>query len=121
LALAGGAVVIVYGARNVTAAVTSANATSTSTAGSGTGALAKGAAGMSANQKAFAQELQTKTGLDPAVIAAWMAAEEPVGAASGYGGTQDWLNVGITDTGPLGAGNSAWQDPVAAADATAAW
>lgn len=75
----------------------------------------------SAQQAAFATELQRQTGLDPAVIAGWMAAEEPPGSQSGYGGTQDWLNVGITDSGPRGAGNPAWQDPVQAAALTASW
>lgn len=123
LALAGGTVVIVYGTRSVKDAI-AANATSSatpSTSTSGSGTVAPGAAGFSANQKAFAAELQAKTGLDPGVIAAWMAAEEPVGATSGYAGTQDWLNVGITDSGPEGAGNSVWQSPVTAADATAQW
>jgi hypothetical protein len=131
LALAGGGVVILYGTRSVktafgatpatSATSTAATAGGTGASGSGTVATGGAAAGMSANQKAFAGELQAKTGLNPAVIAAWMAAEEPVGANAGYAGTQDWLNVGITDSGPLGAGNTQWTDPVAAADATAAW
>lgn len=75
----------------------------------------------SQNQKLFAAALSQASGLDPNAVKAWMIAEEPAGAQSGYKGTQDWLNVGITDTGPLGAGNSVWRDPVSAGKATANW
>jgi hypothetical protein len=121
MALAGGAVVIYYGAKQTKTSLASTGSSTGATTATGTGSLAKGAAGFSANQKAFASELQAKTGLDPGVIAAWMAAEEPIGATSSSGGTQDWLNVGITDTVSLGQGNPEWQNPIAAADATAQW
>jgi cell wall-associated NlpC family hydrolase len=75
----------------------------------------------SQNQKLFASALSKATGLDPNTVAAWMVAEEPAGAQSGYAGTQDWLNVGITDSGPMGANNPAWKDPVQAAQTTANW
>lgn len=72
-------------------------------------------------QQAFISTLSGATGLNPGVVAAWVAAEEPVGASAGYHGLQNWLNVGITDSGPRGAGNPAWRDPVQAAHMTAAW
>lgn len=75
----------------------------------------------SGNQMKFLNAVVSGTGLHPGVVAAWMAAEEPVGAQSGYRGTQDWLNVGITDSGPRGQNNSVWADPVKAGQATAAW
>jgi hypothetical protein len=75
----------------------------------------------SQNQKLFAAALAQGTGLDPNAVKAWMIAEEPAGAQSGYKGTQDWLNVGITDSGPRGAGNNVWADPVSAGKATANW
>jgi len=76
---------------------------------------------LSQNQKLFASALTSATGLDPRTVEAWMVSEEPAGASAGYQGTQDWLNVGITDAGPRGAGNQVWQNPVSAAKATANW
>jgi D-alanyl-D-alanine carboxypeptidase len=76
---------------------------------------------LSQNQKLFASALAQSTGLNPNTVKAWLIAEEPAGAQSGYKGTQDWLNVGITDSGPQGAGNSVWKDPVSAGQATGNW
>lgn len=78
-------------------------------------------ADFSQNQKLFASALAASSGLDPRTVETWMAAEEPIGASSGYKGTQDWLNVGITDSGPMGQGNSVWKDPVAAGQFTGKW
>jgi hypothetical protein len=75
----------------------------------------------SPNQQKFIATYSKMTGLHPGVVSAQVAAEEPVGAHSGYHGTQDWLNIGITDSGPMGAGNPAWRDPVAAAKLSANW
>ena len=75
----------------------------------------------SANQQAFISTLARETGLNPGVVSAWVAAEEPVGANAGWAGTQNWLNVSITDSGPKAAGNPAWHDPVSAAHLTAQW
>jgi len=109
-------------ARGAFSGGTAQAATPAASAGATSGAgTTSSKAAFSANQKAFASELQSQTGLDPAVIAGWMAAEEPIGASSGWGGLQDWLNVGITDSGPMGSNNPAWRDPVQAADMTAEW
>lgn len=78
-------------------------------------------ANFSPQQKAFIGTYAKATGLHPGVVAAQVAAEEPVGASSGYRGTQNWLNVGITNSGPFGAANPAWHDPVKAAQLAAAW
>jgi len=75
----------------------------------------------SPNQQAFIATYAKATGLNPGVVAAQVAAEEPVGASSGWHGTQNWLNIGITDSGPMGAGNAAWQNPVKAAQLSAQW
>ena len=75
----------------------------------------------SPNQQAFIATYAKATGLNPGVVAAQVAAEEPVGAHAGWHGTQNWLNIGITDSGPMGAGNAAWRDPVKAAQLSAAW
>lgn len=76
---------------------------------------------LSRNQQLFAAAFAQASGLDPHAIEAWMIAEEPAGASSGYKGTQDWLNIGITDSGPMGAGNTVWQDPVKAGIFSAKW
>lgn len=78
-------------------------------------------ASFSPQQKAFIGTYARATGLNPGVVAAQVAAEEPVGASSGFHGTQNWLNIGITDSGPMGAGNPAWRDPVSAAQLSAQW
>jgi cell wall-associated NlpC family hydrolase len=75
----------------------------------------------SPQQQKFIAVYSKLTGLHPGVVSAQVAAEEPVGASSGYHGTQDWLNIGITDSGPMGANNPAWRDPVQAAKLSAAW
>jgi hypothetical protein len=75
----------------------------------------------SPNQQRFIATYSKLTGLHPGVVSAQLAAEEPVGAHAGWHGTQDWLNIGITDRGPQGAGNPAWRDPVSAAKLSAAW
>ena len=74
-------------------------------------------------QQQFAQRLATDTGLDPRVISAWLLAEESGGAAGSreQAGNHDWLNIGYTDSGTFGAGNTIWRDPLTAADATAGW
>jgi cell wall-associated NlpC family hydrolase len=76
---------------------------------------------LSRNQKLFASAFAQASGLDPRAIEAWMIAEEPAGASTGYRGTQDWLNIGITDSGPQGQGNSVWQDPVKAGTFSGRW
>lgn len=93
-----------------------AKQTAGSSTGSSTGLL-------TANQQAFANELTTKTGLDPNVITAWLLAEESSTAAEGRqaANNNDWLNIGYTDSATYGAADSIWSDPVTAADATAQW
>lgn len=76
---------------------------------------------LSRNQRLFASAFAQASGLDPRAVEAWMIAEEPAGARVGYKGTQDWLNIGITDSGPMGAGNTVWQDPVKAGIFSARW
>lgn len=73
------------------------------------------------NQAQFAAELAQKTGLDGAVIAAWLLAEEPKSATAAPWGANNWLNIGGPQAGPKIASNSAWSNPVTAADLTAAW
>lgn len=90
----------------------------------GTAALPANAAGMlTSNQQAFASRLAADTGLDPGVVSAWLLAEESGGAATSRqsAGNNDWLNIGYTDAGTYGSGDSVWSDPIGAADATAGW
>ena len=78
---------------------------------------------MTTGQQQFASRLAADTGLDPGVIGAWLLAEENGSAAASRqaANNNDWLNIGYTDSGTFGAGDSIWSDPTAAADATAGW
>lgn len=78
---------------------------------------------LTTGQTQFADRLATQTGLDPRVIRAWLAAEESGGAAQKRqaANNHDWLNIGYTDSATYGAADRIWADPIAAADATAAW
>lgn len=73
----------------------------------------------SQNAATFAQRLSQDTGLSKAVILGWINAE-----TSGWdttNGPNNWLNVGSFDSGFAGGGANVWNDPVTAADATAAF
>lgn len=50
-----------------------------------------------------------------------MQAEQPPGSAAAPNGANNWLNVGSTDSGFYGGGNPAWNNPITAANTTAAW
>jgi hypothetical protein len=78
---------------------------------------------MTTGQQQFASRLAADTGLDPGVVGAWLLAEENGSAASSRqaANNNDWLNIGYTDSGTYGSGDSIWSDPTAAADATAGW
>jgi hypothetical protein len=78
---------------------------------------------LTSNQQQFASRLAADTGLDPHVVAAWLLAEESGGAAQSRqaAGNNDWLNIGYTDSGTYGSGDSVWSNPITAADATAGW
>jgi len=75
-------------------------------------------------QEVFATSLAKLTGLDANVIRGWTLAEESSGAAAKRvkQGNHNWLNIGYFDSG---AGkltkNQDWNDPVRAAQATAAF
>jgi hypothetical protein len=87
-------------------------------------ALPTGATGqMTTGQQQFASRLAADTGLNPAVVSAWLLAEENGSAASSRqaANNNDWLNIGYTDSGTYGSSDSIWNDPTAAADATAGW
>jgi hypothetical protein len=74
------------------------------------------------NRQVFEAELARQTGLDPAVIHAWVSAEsgnERYGTAPA-GSNQNWLNIGFFDSGPGKlAYSQAFADPKTAADYTA--
>ena len=76
---------------------------------------------LSSTQQEFAAELGKDTGLNPAVLEAWLRNEEPAESTNGALGAYNFLNVGITDNGRYGEANSVWANPKTAADATAAW
>lgn len=78
---------------------------------------------MTTGQQQFASRLAADTGLDPGVVGAWLLAEENGSAAASRqaANNNDWLNIGYTDSGTYGSGDSIWSDPTTAADATAGW
>jgi hypothetical protein len=78
---------------------------------------------LTSGQQRFAARLASDTGLDPGVVSSWLLAEESGGAATARqtAGNNDWLNIGYTASGTYGAADSVWNDPIAAADATAGW
>jgi hypothetical protein len=78
---------------------------------------------MTTGQQQFASRLAADTGLDSGVVGAWLLAEENGSAAASRqaANNNDWLNIGYTDSGTYGSGDSIWSDPTAAADATAGW
>jgi hypothetical protein len=89
----------------------------------GSGAVPAGVSSkLNANQSAFAGELAKQTGLDPTVIGAWLLSEEPASASQAPNGANNWLNIGAFDSGDwAGGSNAVWDNPITAADATAAW
>jgi len=92
--------------------------------GAGGTALPSGAQGMlTSDQQQFAARLAQDTGLNPGVVSAWLLAEESGEAAQGRqaASNNDWLNIGYTDSGTFGSGDSVWSNPTTAADATAGW
>jgi hypothetical protein len=78
---------------------------------------------LTSSQQQFASRLVADTGLNPAVVCAWMLSEENGGAAQARqaAGNNDWLNIGYTNAGVHGSSDSIWSDPATAADATAGW
>ncbi|HET7050481.1 MAG TPA: hypothetical protein VFI54_19615 [Solirubrobacteraceae bacterium] len=96
---------------------------STGVAGTSASLPAAAAGKMTTGQQQFASRLAADTGLDPGVIGAWLLAEENGSAAASRqaANNNDWLNIGYTDSGTYGSGDSIWSDPTAAADATAGW
>jgi hypothetical protein len=96
---------------------------STGVAGTSASLPAAAAGKMTTGQQQFASRLAADTGLDAGVIGAWLLAEENGSAAASRqaANNNDWLNIGYTDSGTYGSGDSIWSDPTAAADATAGW
>lgn len=74
-------------------------------------------------QAKFAATLSQLTGLDPHVVGAWTLAEESGSAAQkrAAAGNNNWLNIGMFDSGPSGkiTHDKTFSDPVSAAKATA--
>lgn len=75
----------------------------------------------SANQKAFIRAFSVSSHIDAGVIAAWMASEQPPGDSAGDHGTQNWLNIGNTDSGSFGVNDPHWKDPTAAGTYSGQW
>lgn len=75
------------------------------------------------SQRVFGSELVRLTGLDRRLVGAQLLNEMNGSAAAQREANRDynWLNIGWTDSGQRGTGNSVWRDPVTAARATARW
>jgi hypothetical protein len=100
-------------------ATAAGNETGTTTGSSGGGSAGSG--GTVGDQKAFGQALAKLSGLSPAFINAWLLHEQPAGTPSAPG-SNNWLNVGYTDSGPDSTYYSiAGLSPQAAAAATWQW
>jgi hypothetical protein len=77
---------------------------------------------LTSDEEVFVARLAMLTGLNPRVIGAWALAEESSGYAEERqaAGNDDWLNIGYFDSGTGAiASNSAFDNPVTAADRTA--
>src|SRR5215472_6842265 len=74
-------------------------------------------------QLQFVSRYAQQTGLNPQVVAAQVYNEMngPAAASRQAAGNHDWLNIGYTDSGPMGTGNAVWSNPITAADASANW
>src|SRR5215471_8674109 len=74
-------------------------------------------------QLQFVSRYAAQTGLNPQVVAAQVFNEMNGSAAASRqaAGDHDWLNIGRTDSGPRGAGDPVWNNPITAADASANW
>jgi hypothetical protein len=81
----------------------------------------KGGGALNANQLTFANTLAKLTGLNIATVKGWVIGEEPASSAQAPNGANNWLNIGSTDSGFYGGGDSVWSNPVTAAQVTAAW
>lgn len=75
---------------------------------------------LSPQQQTFAQVLAQRTGLDPRVIIAWMAAEQAPGALSTQGqNTQNWLSINGGSPSSALSTDPRFANPTSAANATA--
>lgn len=95
------------------------------TVGRGGGAPPSAAYRFSANQKQFITAMAAASGLNQGVIAAWVAAENPVGAdQTSNKGDQNWLNIGVTSANSPAnylRGARLWRDPATAGKTSADW
>ena len=80
-----------------------------------------GGGGTAGDQKAFGKAFAAATGLNIRVVEAWLLHEQPPGRPA-TPGSNNWLNVQYTDSGPNSTYfNIAKLSPAAAARATAEW
>lgn len=75
------------------------------------------------SQRAFGSEFARLTGLDYRLVGAQLLNEMNGSAAAQREANRDynWLNIGWTDSGQRGTGNTVWRDPISAARASARW
>jgi hypothetical protein len=77
--------------------------------------------GTAGDQKVFGEYFAKYTGLNPAVVDKWLLAEQPAGSPS-KPGSNNWLNIQYTDSGPNATYYAiAKLPPQQAAKASAEW
>lgn len=70
---------------------------------------------LSKNQLDFVAGMAKATGLDPAVLAAWLRNEEPAISQTPNSGPYNFLNIGMTGNGNFGTGDPVWKSNPATA------
>lgn len=92
-----------------------------STTAPSTSGVTSGPGGTAGDQKAFGQALSKISGLDPGFVDHWLLHEQPPGSPA-TPGSNNWLNVQYTDSGPNAEyWRIANMNPQDAAAATWAW
>ena len=97
-----------------------------SSQGTGGGNAAGGGGGgtvnsplLNSNQNTFSSVVSTLTGLDPAVVAAWVISEEPKSSTQAPNGANNWLNIGSFDSGNWSTLGGDFSTPTAGGQTTA--
>jgi hypothetical protein len=114
-----GGILIDHGVKDVKGALGSGSGTVTPSSSLGTGTYSLKQ--LTGDQQTFGATLAKLSGLSPTFVDAWLLHEQPAGQPSAPG-SNNWLNVGYTDSGPDSTYYQiAGLSPAAAAAATWQW
>lgn len=103
---------------NIVGAASQGSGGGSSGGGSGGGGTVNSPS-LNSNQNTFASTLSTLTGLNPAVVAAWVLSEEPSSASQAPNGANNWLNIGAFDSGNWSTLGGDFSTPTSGAQTTA--